>query len=371
MTDQHMQKMPAVELGRTGLRASRFGLGGFHQLEVTSDIVEEVVNEYLWRGGNYIETARAYGKGASEEKIGRALAGRRDEVILCSKTPAADADGVKRDLEKTLKSLRTDHLDIYFFHNIMPEKLDRITAPGGALEAFLQAREQGLIRQFGMSSHWPPVYLDAMDRLPLDVILIWCNYLDNLNFPIIPARIIPDARRKGIAVTAMKPLADGLLWQSVDDAVRYCLGCDVDLAVSGTNSPQQVRELAGAVASGPADGDERADILRRAPELGTYVCRRCGGCPDRISELFRLEGMVDRQMVDYQPHDPAEYALRLRLGPWFNTGGRAREEFAALAVPDEQLLEEARGIDCPYGINVHRKAAIAIAKLGERSPDYL
>ena len=81
-------RLPRVELGRTGISLSRLGLGGFHQCEISSEVVEQVIDEYLTVGGNYIETARGYGNGASEDKIGRALEGRRDQVVLCSKSGA-------------------------------------------------------------------------------------------------------------------------------------------------------------------------------------------------------------------------------------------------------------------------------------------
>lgn len=75
--------LPKVELGETGKQLTRFGLGGFHQVEISTEIVVQVVDAFLAEGGNYIETARGYGDGASEAKLGRALEGRRDRVILC------------------------------------------------------------------------------------------------------------------------------------------------------------------------------------------------------------------------------------------------------------------------------------------------
>ncbi|MFW5733031.1 MAG: aldo/keto reductase [Planctomycetota bacterium] len=100
--------LPKVQRGNTGKELSRFGLGGFHQLEITTEQVAEVVSAFLAAGGNYIETARNYGGGASEVKIGRALAGRANDVILASKTSAATADDARADLETSLKTLGRD-----------------------------------------------------------------------------------------------------------------------------------------------------------------------------------------------------------------------------------------------------------------------
>jgi len=358
--------LPRIELGRTGKRISRFALGGFHQLEITSDIVGEVVDAYLDCGGDYIETARGYGKGASEQKIGRVLAGRRDRVVLASKSGAATADDIRRDLELSLEALQTDRLDFYFFHGATPEKLEKLTAPGGAVEGLTKAIDEGILDGMGLSSHIIDTYIPAMERIDLSLILIWCNYLDNLNFPAIAEKIIPTARRRGVGVTAMKPLADGFLWKSAANAVRFCLSEGAEVVVSGTNSPEQVRQIAAAVCQGEADDALRDEILRGAPELGVYVCRRCGLCPADVMDTFRLEGVLDRQMLDYLPHDPADYALRCRLAGWFGRGDAARAEFAATGRDADALLAAASNVDCPYGVDVARKIRIAATKLTEQ-----
>jgi len=363
--------LPRISVGETGIEITRFGLGGFHQLEISSEIVHQVIHTYLEEGGNYIETARGYGDGASEEKIGKALEGRRDEVVLCSKTGAATADEARRDLDLTLTALKTDHIEFYLFHGVPLEKLDAITAKNGALEGFLKAREEGLIKGIGLSSHYPPVYLEAMRRLPLSLILVWCNYLDNHNFPIIPDHIIPEAKSLGVTVTGMKPLADGFLYRSPENAVRYALGAGADCAVCGANSPQQVREIAHAVRLGPAGVLERKRILEHAPELGNYVCRRCSGCPKELKEIFRLEGWFDRQMIDFLPHDPADHALRGVLSHWFGTDGKAREEYRQSNCDLARLEETAKTVHCPYGIDIPRKIGFALAKLADEKPERL
>lgn len=366
MAASNTRTLPKIALGRTGRQITRYGLGGFHQVEISSEIVEQVIDAYLANGGNYIETARSYGRGASEEKIGRALEGRRDQVVLCTKTGAKTAEDARRELEQSLQALRTDHVEFCLFHGIGEGELDTITAKGGALEGLQKAVDEGLIGGLAMSSHWPPVYLEAFDRLPLSMILIWCNYLDNLNFPIIPDEIIPEARRRGIGVTAMKPLADGYLYRSVEAAVRYSLGAGAEVIICGTNSVEQVNEVAAAVRKGPADEAMRQEIHRDAVDLGRYVCRQCGECPSALMEAFRLEGVFDRQMIDYLTHDPADYALRVRLAHWFGGRERAAGLFAAAGYDAGELIAAAARVECPYGIDVERKARIATAKLTDQ-----
>lgn len=366
-------RLPQTDMGASGLRVSRLGLGGFHQVEISSEIVEEVVTTFLAVGGSYIETARNYGGGASEEKLGRALEGRRDQVVLASKSGARDGDGIRRDLEASLAALRTDHIEFYFFHGVNTlEDLDTITGSGGALEALLKARDEGLIAGMGFSSHRPPeLYLEALKRLPLSVILIWDNYLEEQYLPEIREQVYPLAQDKGVGITAMKPLADGFLYRSPELALRYALGSGSDVLICGMNRVEHVIEAAQAVAQGPLSVAERQAALRDAPELGAYVCRQCDACSEALRGLFRLEGYVDRQMIDYLPHDPADYALRLRLAPWFDLAEIARQRFVEAGWDAEALEAEAEGAVCPYGIDVGRKARFALAKLRGEAPALL
>ncbi len=371
MEAQH--QLPQIELGATGFTVSRLGLGGFHQVEISSEIVDQVVTAFIEVGGTYIETARSYGRGASEDKLGRVLAGRRDGIVLASKSGARDADGIRRDLDASLKALRTDHIEFYFFHGVNTlQELDSIIGPDGAMTGLLKAREEGLITGLGFSSHRPPLlYLEAIRRLPLSVILIWDNYLEEQYVPEIQREVYPLAREKGVGITAMKPLADGFLYREPELALRYALGSGSEVLICGMNRVEHVQQAARALVKGPLDAEARQAALHRAPELGTYVCRQCGVCSKALMALFRLEGYVDRQMIDFLPHDPADYALRLRLANWFDLGEIARERFLEMDWDQGALQTEAATIACPYGIDVGRKAALALAKLRDDKPAYL
>ena len=107
--------MQHFTLGRTGLEISRTGFGALPIQRVSFDEASALLNRALDGGISYIDTARAYTD--SEEKIGRAIAHRRDEYILATKTGAQDAAGLEKDLETSLRMLNTDHIDVYQFHN--------------------------------------------------------------------------------------------------------------------------------------------------------------------------------------------------------------------------------------------------------------
>ena len=362
--------LPKVELARTGKQLSRLALGGFHQLEISTEIVERVVDRYLEYGGNYIETARGYGNGASEEKLGRVLSGRRGDVVLATKSGSRDAEGMKRDLDASLTALQTDHIEFYYLHGVgSTEDLERLQADDGALGVLLRAKEEGVIDGIGLSSHRPWVYLEAIRNLPISLILIWDNYLEEQYLPIIHEEIYPLARQRGVGITAMKPLADGFLYRSPREALRYALGSGSDLLVCGMNSVEHVDQAAEAICAGPATQAERDEILRTAVELGSYVCRQCGECPASLMRLFRLEGYHDRQMIDYLEHDPADYALRLRLAGWFSLADHAKNEFLDAGMDSDALLAESEAVECPYGIDVRRKARLACTKLSGEDPN--
>jgi len=368
-----MSLLPRVSVGDTGISVSQLALGGFHQLEVSSEIVQQTVDTFLEAGGNYIETARGYGNGASEQKLAQAIKDRRDQIVLASKSSQWTATGIRGDLESSLRTLNTDHINFYFLHNIeTDEMLQQVMANDGALATLVNVKEQGLIDGIGMSSHRPWMYKKAIDRgMPLSLILIWHNYLDALNFPQIKSEIFPLAKANNITITAMKPLGDGLLYQSVENAIRYALGTGPDVLVSGMNSPEQVRQVAAAIAKGPADPDLIDQIMKDSPELGNYVCRQCGECPDTLMELFQLEGYADRQMTDFYPHSPADFSMRCRLGGWFGLGQIGKQKFAEKNWNITKLADAASRIQCPYQIDIPRKLRIATAKLSDGNQEYL
>jgi len=361
--------IPKRSLGKTGLQVSVLGLGGFHQVEVNERTVAQLVDTFLDAGGNYIETARSYGDGSSEEKLGRILEGQRDEVVLVSKSGRRDAEGAWRELNESLEALRTDHLDVWIYHGVnTDQEIDTMTAVGGALEAFERAREEGLVRFVAASSHWPLTLLTAMERLRLDAVMYWVNYLVPCNYPEIYQTVAPAARARGLGIIGMKPVGDGYLYRSPEMAFTYALAQEVDVLACGFNTPEMLRADIEIVSSWQPPSEDQLDaILRDAPELGDYVCRQCGQCrmPDAdLPKVFELEGKYDRQMFDGRPHDVADYALRERLRFWFHNQERAVELYKPYADKIQAVLDSKRALpDCPYGIDLAYKLKLAHLKL--------
>jgi aryl-alcohol dehydrogenase-like predicted oxidoreductase len=371
------------QLGSTGLKVSTLGLGGFHQCEVDAETVAQVFEHFVELGGNFVETARSYGDGASETKLGMALKKHRKKLVLASKTVKRGAEGVWRELNETLEALQTDHLDLYLFHNISTiEDAVAAAAPDGALEAFVRARDEGLVKHFAISTHWPAILPQLAEIIPYEAVLIWGNYLDFCNYPEIPEEILPDLRERGMGILFMKALADGYLYRSVENAFRYSLRYNPDCIVSGFNSVELLKADAAAVFKGALSDAETSALLCDAPELGRYVCRQCPKCSVLhgkkaliLKALFELEGKYDRQMNDYRPVDSGVYALRQQLGKWFGNIQRAQMIFQENSAEFIEIIEAAITAEsnisfaaCRYGIDIPRKIQIAAAKLSGGQP---
>jgi len=359
-------------LGATGLEVSILGLGGFHLVEISTSDVRSIVDRYLEAGGTYLETAAQYGDGESERKLGLALDGRRDRCVLATKTLGRDRAGADHELERSLRLLRTDRVDILFMHSIQrPEDLDRILEPDGGLRAAEAARQAGQVRFIGISNHGhPEILIEALRRYPFDVVMTTVNYYDHCNFPKIEAELLPLATEKRVGVVGMKAVGDGFLWRSADQAFRYAWSLPIHVMAAGTNTLALLeQDLGYAERFCPMAEDEKEQLLADAPELGRYVCRQCGlclPCPVGIDipRVFELEGWFDRQMWDGVVRDPGDYLMRYTLRSWFGNEERARRAYDAQPVQATACTDcgdcEPR---CPYGLGITRKLRHAHHKL--------
>jgi predicted aldo/keto reductase-like oxidoreductase len=357
-------------LGKTGLSVSALGFGGFHLVEIPSLEASRLLNSYLDRGGSYIETAAQYGDGISEARIGKAVARRRSEYVLATKTLARTKAGAAAEIDRSLRLLQTDHVDVLFLHCVQTTAdIEAIFGPGGAMEAVRAAHTAGKARFIGITGHGrPDGLLAALPLFPFSVVMTGFNYYDRFNFPAVEAELLPRLQAAGIGIVAMKPLADGYLARSAEPAIRYALGLPVSTVVMGINTMEMLdADIAAVQSFSPMSPAEKDELYRVAPELGDYVCRLCGRCRTDAfdpQEVFLLEGLCDRQMDDMRVPEPGLYALRERLKGWFAQSDAARREYAALPRRvDPGADYGALSRLCPYGIDVDRKLKVAHAKL--------
>src|SRR5437870_5568009 len=204
--------LPTRLLGQTGAAVTLFGLGGEGVLRTYDRAAEAVavIHRALDQGVNYCDTAPAYA--GSLDYYGAALGERRREIFLASKTHDRTRDGSLRLLDESLERLRTDHLDLWQLHDLRtPGDLRAIFGRGGALEALIQARQEGRVRFLGLTGHHDPaILLDAMGRFDFDTVLVALNGADihRLSFA---RTVLVEAGRKGMGVIGMKVYAAGAL----------------------------------------------------------------------------------------------------------------------------------------------------------------
>lgn len=231
----------------------------------------EILNYALDHGIRYFDTAWIYSGGQSEERVGKVARHRRKEMWIATKAWARDRRGARKQLEESLKRLQTDHADEWRMHNVTSlEELDKITAPGGALEAAVKAREEGLVRYISISGHNNPrVQIEALARFPFDSVLCATSVLDHFILSFAE-EFLPVAKAKGVAVAGMKVLGLGGLAKLYDKALRYAFGLPIDTAVVGMESMAQLKKnLAVAEAYQPFTDSERLDLFREVLPLVT------------------------------------------------------------------------------------------------------
>jgi aryl-alcohol dehydrogenase-like predicted oxidoreductase len=194
---------------RDEVQLSIIGLGGMLLVGMKQDTANSIVSESIKQGINYFDVAPFYGNGEAERKMGRALASHRKRIFLACKTLERSAKGAQKELELSLRHLRTDHFDLYQFHAVTDlDEVDEIFAPGGALEAFLRARQQGKIRYIGFSAHSVEAALAMLGRFQFDSVLFPVNFVCYAQGNFGP-QVMDKAKKLGVARLALKAMAHG------------------------------------------------------------------------------------------------------------------------------------------------------------------
>jgi predicted aldo/keto reductase-like oxidoreductase len=262
-----------MRLGKTGLQCSRIGFGGIPIQRLTEADAVQVVQRCLDLGVTFLDTAHGYT--TSEERIGKAIAGRRDQVILATKTPGRDRSTALEHLELSLNRLRTGTIDLWQFHGVSTfEAYEQVLGPDGAMEAAQEALQAGTVRHIGITSHSMDVALEAVPSGLFETIQFPFNYVTSE-----PAeRLLPLARTHDVGFIAMKPLAGGML-DDANLAIKYLLQFDDVLPDPGIETADEIEEII-EIANGPwaLTPQERQDMACIREELGTRFCRRCDYC---------------------------------------------------------------------------------------------
>lgn len=232
--------------GKTGEKFSILSFGGQRIVDghgCSESEAIKILNYAIDHGIRYYDTAWLYSDGQSEERIGKVAKTRRKEMWIATKARARDKNGARKQLETSLKRLQTDHVDEWRMHDVFSmRELNLITGPGGALEAAIQARQDGLIRYISISGHSnPAVQIEALNRFAFDSVLCALSVADKFIFSFAD-ELLPVAKAKGTAVIGMKILGLGKLAAYYKKALRYAFGLSIDTAIIGMESLDQLKK---------------------------------------------------------------------------------------------------------------------------------
>jgi len=276
-------------LSKTGLEVSIIGFGGILVSGEEQANADALVREAIERGVNYFDVAPTYGD--AEDRLGPALAPFRKDVYIACKTTQRNADDAKRELYTSLKKLRTDYFDVYQLHGMTTqEDFDQVFAPGGAMETFIEAREQGLVRFIGFTGHSVEIALALLDQFEFDTILFpvnWVNYF-NANFG---PQVIAKADGLGLGCMAIKAMAR-TVWAKGEE--RTYSKCWYQPVTDPEETALAIRfTLSEPIATAMTPG--HADLFRRALDIGdtftplsdaerNALCERAAG----LEPIFKL-----------------------------------------------------------------------------------
>ena len=263
--------IPTTTFGKAGVKVSVIAQGGARMdLHPNIQTAAAHVRKVYDLGVNYFDCARAYWNGRSEEAYGIGLQGVRKNVFLTTKTMGRSAKEVERDLETSLRLLKTDYIDLWQVHNVMNrEDIDKILAPGAALEAFERAKKAGKCRFIGFTGHFDPevhaALLKATDKWETVMMPIHAADHAYLSFE---KTTLPVAVERGVGIQAIKVFGKAFLLRSLSpiECLRYALSQPgVHVAICGAGTQGQMEDNIRAVQNfKKMTPEEIADVQKRS-----------------------------------------------------------------------------------------------------------
>jgi aryl-alcohol dehydrogenase-like predicted oxidoreductase len=298
--------IPQKPLGKTGVMVSALGVGGFHLGSAKDqNEVNQIVGRAIDAGVNFFDNAWEYHEGDSENRLGIAQQGKRDRVVLMTKvcTHGRGKDVAMNMLEDSLRRLKTDHLDVWQIHEVVYyNDPDLIFAPGGAAEALAEAKQQGKVRFVGFTGHKDPaIHLKMLSHdFPFDTIQMPLNCFD-ASFHSFEKQVVPEARKRGIAVLGMKSLGgSGEMVTSgaitPQEGLRYAMSLPVATTISGMDSLNVLEQnLAIARDFQPMTEDEMEALRERCRTFAS------DGRYEKFKTTKFYDGDVGREQHGYPP----------------------------------------------------------------------
>ncbi|MEP7366754.1 MAG: aldo/keto reductase [Acidobacteriota bacterium] len=270
-------EVPTVTLGKSGLVVTKFALGGHHMRLQGEENGIRIIKRALDLGVTFFDSAAKYHNGESDVTYGKALSpSERQKIILMSKAQLRTKKEAMEQLETTLKRMNTDYLDLWQCHEVARhDEVDQIFAPGGSLEAFIEAKEQGKVRHIGFTGHHDYTVhqrlldgYDGWETVQHPVNLIDPHYLSFI------VNFLPNAKEKGLGRIAMKSNAIGQITKNrvaeIDDCLRFAWSQDVNTLVSGVETTGQLEHNVNVLKTLTLMSKDEQQMLLHKTKQGKY-----------------------------------------------------------------------------------------------------
>jgi len=283
--------MEKVMLGRTDLPVTKMALGGIPLSTImsgnTEEEIEKVIHAALDAGINFIDTSRVYLD--SEANIGKVLEQRKSRCFIATKTFKRGYEEILSDIEESLRELNVDSMEIFQAHHMSKDDIPLFLKKGGGLDAFTKAKERGLTRFIGVTSHYLDCLIELVKTGGFDTVMFPYNVVER----DAEKELIQLARKMNVGTLVMKPLSGGALRQ-IEGSLRFLLDKPVDVILTGMSSVEELQEnLAIIERNTPLSPQELKLLEEEVAPLGKLFCRRCGYCLPctndiRIPEMIQL-----------------------------------------------------------------------------------
>jgi predicted aldo/keto reductase-like oxidoreductase len=338
-----------IRLGKTNMLVSRLGFGGIPIQRLSEDDAVAVVKRCLELGITFLDTANAYT--TSEERIAKAIAGRREGLVLATKSLSRKREGVEKHLNLSLARLNVKYIDLYQFHGVSDmASLDMVLAPDGPISIVEKARDEGTVRHIGITSHQIDVAKEAVKSGRFETIMFPFNFVTSE----AADELIPLAKKHDVGFIVMKPLAGGMI-DNAKIAFKYLFQFPDIVTIPGIEKVAEIEEIV-QILEGPntITAAEKKQMQKLRDELGTRFCHRCDYCQPCT------EGIMISNVMAYP-------SLRRRLPPERLFGG-----------PWGQMVEKAADCTecgeceerCPYHLPIRELLAEYVKQYQEDARKY-